>query len=63
MFSPKTLAGQNRTWKLERRVDTEGRVERVQEMGEMVQTVLGIRDGIRVHSSFHTVENCFYYER
>jgi hypothetical protein len=29
-------------------------VERVQEMGETVETVLGLRDGIQVHSSFHT---------
>ena len=32
----------------------QGRGERVQEMGEMVETVLGMRDGIQVHSSFHT---------
>ena len=31
-----------------------GRVERGQEMGENVEIVLGIRDGIQVHSSFHT---------
>ena len=30
-----------------------GRVESVQEMGETAETVLGIRDGIQVHSSFH----------
>jgi hypothetical protein len=31
-----------------------GRVESVQEMGETEETVLGIRDGIQVYSSFHT---------
>jgi hypothetical protein len=30
------------------------RWERVQEMGETVETVLGFRDGVQVHSSFHT---------
>ena len=30
------------------------RVERGQEMGENVEIVLGMRDGIQVHSSFHT---------
>jgi hypothetical protein len=35
----------------------QGRVERVQEMGEMVETVLGIRDGIQVNSSFLSM--CF----
>jgi hypothetical protein len=29
------------------------RWERVQEMGETVETVLGFLDGIQVHSSFH----------
>ena len=29
-------------------------MERGQEMGENVEIVLGIRDGIQVHSSFHT---------
>ena len=30
------------------------RVERVEEMEETVETVQGLRDGIQVHSSFHT---------
>ena len=29
-------------------------MERVQEMGETTETVLGMWDGIQVHSSFHT---------
>ena len=31
-----------------------GKGERVQDMGELVETVLGMRDGIQVHTSFHT---------
>ncbi len=30
------------------------RVERVKEMGSTAENVLGMRDGIQVHSSFHT---------
>jgi hypothetical protein len=37
-------------------------MERVHEIGEMVETVLGIRNGIQVHSSFHTVENELKYK-
>jgi hypothetical protein len=31
-----------------------GRVKSVLEIGQTVETVLGIRDGIQVHFSFHT---------
>jgi hypothetical protein len=37
-------------------------VERIHEMGEMVETVLGMWDGIQVHSSIHTVEKELEYE-
>jgi hypothetical protein len=47
---------------LERGVTVQGRVERVQEMEEMVETVLGMWDGIQVHCFFHTVENDLEYK-
>ncbi len=34
-----------------------GRVENVQVLGQTVETVLGIRDGIQLHCSFHTDVN------
>jgi len=46
LFSQKALAGAKQ--------GGQGRVERVQEMGETVETVLRLRDGIPVHCSFHT---------
>jgi hypothetical protein len=48
--SQRTLAGVNGVGKK----DGQGRVTRVQEMGETVETVLGLRDGEVVHSYFHT---------
>ncbi len=56
LFSQKTLAGQNRVVKK----GGQGRVERVQEMGETVETVLGLWYGIQVHSVFHTVQSHFF---
>ena len=37
-------------------------MERVQEMGETVETVLGMWDGIQIHSSFHTDEKEMEYK-
>jgi hypothetical protein len=47
---------------LERGVTVQGRVERVQELEEMVETVLGMWEGIQVHCSFHTVEKELEYK-